>query len=78
MIQVSNNTSMNSGSSKKLKEQATKFLKTEKLDYVVANLTTALNQNYNEIWIYDKSGKIHHKKDSKKIIADFIIEKTIK
>ena len=61
----------------KLKEKALKLLRKNSLDFVVANTISGFNKDENEIWIIDKKGKTLHKKGSKEILADLILETVI-
>ena len=62
---------------KKLKEKALKLLRKNSLDFVIANTISGFNKDENEIWIIDKKGKPLHKKGSKEILADLILETVI-
>ena len=43
------------------------------LDYVIGNTISGFSENKNEIWIYEKNGKISHKKDTKSNLAEYIL-----
>ena len=50
------------------------LLKKNNLNFVVANTASGFNSNQNEIWIFDKKGKIVHKKAKKEELTDFILD----
>jgi len=58
----------------KLKEKAFELLKKNNLDFVVANTVSGFGSDSNEIWIFDKNGKAIHKKGTKDILADNILD----
>jgi len=58
----------------KLKEKALELLKIDNLDFVVANTVSAFGSNSNEIWIFGKNKKTIHKKGTKDILADTILD----
>lgn len=58
----------------KLKEKALELLKKNSLDFVVANTVSGFGSNSNEIWIFDRKGKVIHKKGTKDILADNILD----
>jgi len=56
------------------KEKAMNLLKENSLNFVVANLIYGFNADRNEIWIFDKKGKIFHKKGKKEELTDYIFD----
>jgi len=58
----------------KLKEKALGLLKKNNLDFVVANTLSGFGSDSNEIWIFDLKGKVIHKKGTKDILADNILD----
>jgi phosphopantothenoylcysteine decarboxylase / phosphopantothenate---cysteine ligase len=58
----------------KLKEKALELLKKNNLDFVVANTVSGFCGDSNEIWIFDKRGMVIHKKGTKDILADNILD----
>ena len=58
----------------KLKEKALELLKKNNLDFVVANTVSGFGSDSNEIWIFDLKGKVIHKKGTKDILADNILD----
>ena len=60
-----------------LQGKALKLLRTNSLDFVVANTISGFNKDENEIWIINKKGKSLHKKGSKEILADIILDTVI-
>jgi phosphopantothenoylcysteine decarboxylase/phosphopantothenate--cysteine ligase len=58
----------------KLKEKAFELLKKNNLDFVVANTISGFGSDSNEIWILDRKGKVIHKKGTKDILADNILD----
>jgi len=58
----------------KLKEKAYNLLKTNNLDFVVANTISGFSKNSNDIWIIDENKKCVHKKGKKEIITNFILD----
>ena len=54
---------------KKSKELLDKY----KLDFVIGNTISGFSEYKNEIWIYDKKGKMSYKKDIKSNLAEFIL-----
>ncbi len=58
----------------KLKEKALELLKKNNLDFVVANTVSGFGSDSNEIWIFDLKGKAIHKKGTKDILADNILD----
>jgi phosphopantothenoylcysteine decarboxylase/phosphopantothenate--cysteine ligase len=58
----------------KLKEKAFELLKKNNLDFVVANTVSGFGGDRNEIWIFDGKGKVIHKKGTKDILADNILD----
>ncbi|OGS40958.1 MAG: hypothetical protein A3K77_07040 [Euryarchaeota archaeon RBG_13_31_8] len=57
-----------------LKEKAMNLLKKNDLTFVVANLIYGFNVDQNEIWIFDKKGKMIHKKAKKDELTDYILD----
>ena len=62
----------------KLKKSASDLLKTNHLDLVIGNTTSAFNKDYNEIWIINKKGKTLHKKGTKENLTNIIIDTILK
>lgn len=63
---------------KVLEKQIMGFLLENKLDFVVGNTFKGLENDENNIWIYDKTGNFVYKKDKKNVLADFILTKITK
>lgn len=57
-----------------LTDVAYEFLKKNKLDFVVANTISGLEDNKNKVWIVDKKGNSTKREGSKKILADYILD----
>jgi len=57
-----------------LEKKAMILLNKNNLNFAIANLIYGFNKNENEIWIFDKKGKIIHKKGNKEELADFILD----
>jgi len=58
----------------KLHKRAFTLLKSNNLDFVVANTISGLTKDENEIWIIDKKGKNIHKKGDKSQLASYILD----
>ena len=56
-----------------LKKKSSDLLDKNRLNFVVANTTSAFKSESNEIWIYDKKGLKTHKKGNKEELADVIL-----
>lgn len=57
-----------------LTDVAYELLKKNKLDFVVANTISGLEDNKNKVWIVDKKGNSTKREGSKKILADYILD----
>jgi phosphopantothenoylcysteine decarboxylase/phosphopantothenate--cysteine ligase len=60
-----------------LAKKAYEFLKVNKLDFVVGNTISGIEEEKNIIWIVDKKGKCTIKEGSKKNLADQILDTLI-
>ena len=63
--------------SKNLEKNSKDFLKSNNVDYVVANTLKGLENDDNEIWIYDKKGKFVHKKGTKDVLSNIILKSIV-
>jgi len=61
----------------KLRGKALMLLEKNSLDFVVANTISGFGRDENEIWIFDKKGKVIHTKGTKDILADNILDTVI-
>ena len=61
----------------KLRGKALALLDKNSLDFVVANTISGFGRDENEIWIFDKKGKVIHRKGTKDILADNILDAVI-
>jgi phosphopantothenoylcysteine decarboxylase/phosphopantothenate--cysteine ligase len=65
------------GKKETLKNKSMELLKNNKLDFVIGNTIAGFSSDENEIWLFDKKGKIVHKKEKKESLVDIILD-TIK